>query len=250
MADEKLNSKTEGVLLKKKDLKKLWYHYLITNSIYIILTPVLAIMSVHISTCTLEDFFKLWNQLTLDPVTVALCSSLVVTLSTFYYISRPRNVYLINYACYKPDPSLMCSKELALQKSKKLGCFSEETLQFQKKVLERSGLGQKVYLPESLMQEPPDISMNGARKEAEMVMFGAIDELLVKTGMKAKDIGILIVNCGVFNPTPSLSAAVVNNFKFRNNILSYNLGGMGCSAGLISIDLAKHLLQVSLLLVF
>jgi 3-ketoacyl-CoA synthase len=26
--------------------------------------------------------------------------------------------------------------------------------------------------------------------------------------------------------------------------LSYNLGGMGCSAGLISIDLAKDLLQV------
>ncbi|KAF9588144.1 hypothetical protein IFM89_007620 [Coptis chinensis] len=26
-------------------------------------------------------------------------------------------------------------------------------------------------------------------------------------------------------------------------VLSYNLGGMGCSAGLISIDLAKHLLQ-------
>ncbi|KAM7462889.1 hypothetical protein LguiA_031010 [Lonicera macranthoides] len=244
MADEKLNSKTKGVPLKKIDMKKLRYHYLI-NSIYIILMPLLTIMSVHISTCTLEDFFKLWNQLTPDPVTVALCSSLVVILSTFYYISRPRNVYLINYACYKPDPSLMCSKEHFLQLSKKLGIFSDESIQFQKKILERSGLGQKVYFPESIVRDPPDKSMNGARKEAEMVMFGAINELLAKTGMKAKDIGILIVNCGVFNPTPSLSSAVVNNFKLRNNILSYNLGGMGCSAGVISIDLAKQLLQVN-----
>jgi 3-ketoacyl-CoA synthase len=36
----------------------------------------------------------------------------------------------------------------------------------------------------------------------------------------------------------------VNHYKLRGNILSYNLGGMGCSAGLISIDLAKDLLQV------
>ena len=76
-------------------------------------------------------------------------------------------------------------------------------------------------------------------------MFGAIDDLLQKTGVKPKDIGILIVNCSLFNPTPSLSAMVVNHYKLRGNIISYNLGGMGCSAGLISIDLAKHLLQVS-----
>jgi len=48
----------------------------------------------------------------------------------------------------------------------------------------------------------------------------------------------------LFNPTPSLSAMVVNHYKLRGNIISYNLGGMGCSAGLISIDLAKDLLQV------
>ncbi|PNX75996.1 3-ketoacyl-CoA synthase 11-like protein, partial [Trifolium pratense] len=86
--------------------------------------------------------------------------------------------------------------------------------------------------------------MDEARKEAEEVMFGAIDEALEKTGVKAKDIGILVVNCSLFNPTPSLSAMIVNHYKLRGNVLSYNLGGMGCSAGVISIDLAKQLLQV------
>lgn len=29
----------------------------------------------------------------------------------------------------------------------------------------------------------------------------------------------------------------------RSDILSYNLGGMGCSAGIVAIDLAKRLLN-------
>ena len=57
-------------------------------------------------------------------------------------------------------------------------------------------------------------------------------------------VDVLIVNCSLFNPTPSLSAMIVNHFKMRSNVVTYNLGGMGCSAGLISISLARELLQV------
>ena len=44
--------------------------------------------------------------------------------------------------------------------------------------------------------------------------------------------------------TPSLSAMIVNHFKMPSNIVSYNLNGMGCSAGVIAISLARELLQV------
>ena len=37
---------------------------------------------------------------------------------------------------------------------------------------------------------------------------------------------------------------IVNKFKMRSNVLTYNLGGMGCSAGVVSIGLAQQLLQV------
>ncbi|KAL1289850.1 hypothetical protein AAHE18_20G088100 [Arachis hypogaea] len=37
---------------------------------------------------------------------------------------------------------------------------------------------------------------------------------------------------------------IVNKYKLRGNIRSFNLGGMGCSAGVIAIDLAKDMLQV------
>ena len=57
-------------------------------------------------------------------------------------------------------------------------------------------------------------------------------------------VDILIVNCSLFNPTPSLSAMIVNHFKMASNVVTYNLNGMGCSAGVISISLARELLQV------
>lgn len=128
----------------------------------------------------------------------------------------------------------------------KYGSFSEESLEFQKKILERSGLGDKTYFPEAVKRVPPDYSFGEATKEAELVMFGAVDDLLAKTSVKTKDIGILVVNCSSFTGVPSLSAAVVNRYKLRSDIVSYTLSGMGCSAGVISVDLAKRLLQVGL----
>ena len=60
----------------------------------------------------------------------------------------------------------------------------------------------------------------------------------------ALQVDILIVNCSLFNPTPSLCAMIINHFKFNSNIVSYNLSGMGCSAGVIAVSLARELLQV------
>ncbi|KAK4855563.1 hypothetical protein QYF36_008537 [Acer negundo] len=152
---------------------------------------------------------------------------------------------MADFACYKPEPALMCSKELYMKLVKQGGKFTEESIAFKKKILERSGIGDMTYGPEGLMQIPPIRSMVDARKETESVIVGAIDELLAKTGVKPRDIEILVVNSSLFNPTPSLSAMVVNRYKLRGNSLSYNLGGMGCSAGIISIDLAKQLLQAA-----
>jgi 3-ketoacyl-CoA synthase len=57
-------------------------------------------------------------------------------------------------------------------------------------------------------------------------------------------VDIVIVNCSLFNPTPSLSAMIVHHFKMKPRVITYNLSGMGCSAGIISLSLAKELLQV------
>lgn len=229
---------------------KLGYHYLITNAMYLFLIPLLVSVSAHLSALTLKDLHDLWSQVQYNLVITVICNAFLVFLATLYFMTRPRTVYLVDHALYKPDKARMCPRETFMERSGLTGTFTEENLAFQKKILERSGLGQSTYLPEAVMRVPPNPCMAEARKEAEMVMFGAVDELLAKTGMKAKDIGILVVNCSLFNPTPSLSAMIVNHYKLRGNIMSYNLGGMGCSAGLISIDLAKQLLQVRVFFFF
>ena len=47
-----------------------------------------------------------------------------------------------------------------------------------------------------------------------------------------------------FNPTPSISAMLMNMYKIKQTCKNYNLAGMGCSSGLVSIDLARDLLNV------
>ncbi|KAI4380052.1 hypothetical protein MLD38_006281 [Melastoma candidum] len=232
----------------KKSVKlkyvKLGYHYLITHGMYLFLSPLVVLIAAQVSTLSVKDLWEIWVHLQYNLILVVLCSALLVFLSTVYFLTRPRPVYLVNFSCYKPEESQKCTKRGFLEQSRIACTFTEESLDFQRKIVERSGLGESTYLPKAILNNPPNPSMYMARKEAENVMFGALDELFTKTKVKPKDIGILIVNCSLFNPTPSLSAMVINHYKLRGNIISYNLGGMGCSAGLISIDLAKDLLQV------
>uniref|UniRef100_A0A2N9FBE2 3-ketoacyl-CoA synthase n=1 Tax=Fagus sylvatica TaxID=28930 RepID=A0A2N9FBE2_FAGSY len=244
MGYDKKRNQDKPNSIKLKYLK-FGYHYLISNAMYLFLVP-FTIALTHLSMDDFVHFFNhFFNHLIMhNLVVVILCIVVITILATLYFMSRPRKVYLLNFACYKPGPAQMCSKETFMKQTKLTGCFSDESLGFQKKILERSGYGQKTYVPLSLLDVPMSVSFDEARKEAGVVMFGVIDDLLAKTGVKPKDIGILIVNCSLFNPTPSLSAMVVNRYKLRGNILSYNLGGMGCSAGLVSVDLAKRLLQV------
>jgi 3-ketoacyl-CoA synthase len=56
-----------------------------------------------------------------------------------------------------------------------------------------------------------------------------VRDVLAKTGVHPRQIGCVIVNCSLFNPTPSLSAMIMNHFKMSSNVINYNLGGMGCS---------------------
>ena len=67
---------------------------------------------------------------------------------------------------------------------------------------------------------------------------------MLRAGLTPQQVDILVVNCSLFNPTPSLSAMIINHFRMRSDILSYNLAGMGCSAGVIAVGLADRILQV------
>ncbi|KAL2469364.1 3-ketoacyl-CoA synthase 4 [Forsythia ovata] len=223
---------------------KLGYHYLMTHFLQLCLVSLMAILFVQASQMNYEDIHNLYLHLQYNLVLVIVFCTVLVFGFTIYIMTRPRSVYLVDYACYRPQDHLQVKFNQFMEHSRLTGDFDESSLEFQRKILERAGLGEETYVPEAMHYVPPQPSMEAAREEAKQVMFGALDILFKSTGIKPKDIGILVVNCSLFNPTPSLSAMIVNNYKLRGNIRSFNLGGMGCSAGVIAIDLAKDMLQV------
>ncbi|MCH82478.1 3-ketoacyl-CoA synthase 10-like [Trifolium medium] len=135
------------------------------------------------------------------------------------------------------------SKAEFIELAKRSGNFNETAIKFQEQVLKKSGIGDETYLPKGVFRPGYTSSLKDGREELSLVMFGAIKDLLAATKVKPKDIKILIVNCGILNTTPSISSMVINHFKLRSDIHSFNLGGMGCAAGITAIDLAKDLLD-------
>ncbi|GLJ33342.1 hypothetical protein SUGI_0670780 [Cryptomeria japonica] len=220
---------------------KLGYHYFISNALYFLSIPLLLVMKEALRK---NNLWKLWEQPSPDLVSLLYVCGLIGFIACVYYMCKPRPVYLVDFACSKPSDEFKATKGRFLSHSRETGFFDDKSLEFQRNILERSGIGDETYFPEAISASPPRLTMKEARVEAEMVMFGALDELFDKCKVKPRDVGILVVNCSLFNPTPSLSAMIINHYKMRSNILSFNLGGMGCSAGIIALDLAKDMLQI------
>jgi len=198
----------------------------------------------------------------------AVVLAFIIWLLTVLWMRRSLEVYLIDFKTYRRHGAggserdtagafvayerFMAEMRAAVHPDG-TKCFDEKSLDFQEKILKTSGISEKSIFPPSVFKEVPgqdginaethSLTMKGAREETELMVFRAIEDLLEATGTRAKDIGILIVNCSLFCPTPSLSSMIVNRFGMSSNILSYNLGGMGCSASPISVDLAKRLLR-------
>ncbi|KAK1420533.1 hypothetical protein QVD17_22208 [Tagetes erecta] len=195
-----------------------------------------------------KDLPKFLTHPTLKSNTGVMYLVLLVCLFLLLCFAMSRKssckVYLIDFVCYKPPASQKSSKEFIVKQATQHGYFKQELLDFMKNFLERCGVGDSAYLAEPYLEQTYKPLMKDARREVEMAIFGSLDMLLKKTGVKTDSIGILIVNCCVYNTAPCLSSMIVNRYKFREDIITYNLTGMGCSAGLRATGLAKQLLQV------
>jgi len=190
------------------------------------------------------------NVLEIVVIGVLLLSSLIL-----YSVRKPRPVYLVDVQTFVPPEHLHVTMDRYMASTLATKRVDEESAAFQRRLLGKSGIGEKSAFPSSILEHCDEIPKAGgdvnavcnmmyAREEAELVVFGALDQLFKVNDLDPASVDILIVNCSLFNPTPSLSAMIVNKYKMNTSVLTYNLAGMGCSAGLISIDLAKDLLQV------
>ncbi|XP_068659462.1 3-ketoacyl-CoA synthase 5-like [Aristolochia californica] len=224
---------------------KLGCHYMMNHFVTLLLVPMTGLTLFEMAKLGPDGLIELWRFLNLDVAHVLLLSLLVAFMVALYFARRPRPVYLIEYACYKAPASFRFPTSKFISQTQQIENFDPANVEFQSKIIERSGLGDETSLPPALHHVPHSPTIKASREEAQLIIFNIVDDVLQKTGVQPKNIDILIVNCSLFSPTPSLTSMIINKYKMRSNIQSYNLSGMGCSAGLISIYLAKDLLQVN-----
>jgi predicted naringenin-chalcone synthase len=193
----------------------------------------------------------------------------IIAACVYYLLKSKPSVYMMDFAMFEAPKSWQINRaeihQILSRHGQKVGAeegtgdFTAASISFMTKLLNNSGTGEATSWPPGttrLLQhgqvdpttgeviEKADTSLVAARRIAHTVLVGALRTLLARNpGIKAKDIDFLVVNCSLFCPTPSLASNISRHFGMKPTLRSYNLGGMGCSASLISIDLAKQLLQ-------
>ncbi|GBF90650.1 hypothetical protein Rsub_03222 [Raphidocelis subcapitata] len=155
--------------------------------------------------------------------------------------------YMLDFAVFKPPEEWRVDFERSWSNGPYWRDFIQERSEFLEKVNAKSGLHPNgTFLPPAVnpaMSKDYTIDMKTAMTEAELVMGGSVAEVLEKSGIKAEEVDILITNCSIFCPTPSLASMLINKFKFRQDIEAYHLGGMGCSIGVVAVGLVRDMLK-------
>ena len=179
--------------------------------------------------------------------TLSLSCTWCLFISTFFYYftSRPKSIFLLDFSCFKPNPKQKCSYATSESFVRRTNCFTQESGEFMRKIYLKSGIGDETYAPQFVFESNPKANLKYALDEAQQGMFSSINSLLAKTKIDPSRIDCLIVTCGSFSPMPSLTSLIVNLFKLKPDVKAYNLSGMGCSSGVISINLAANMLKQS-----
>ncbi|XP_021295596.1 3-ketoacyl-CoA synthase 19-like [Herrania umbratica] len=172
-----------------------------------------------------------------------LCS-LISYICNMVFQKRNQCCYMLGYECYKASDDRKLDTEACVRvvmRNKNLGL---EQYRFLLKTIVSSGLGEETYGPRNVLdgrEESP--TEKDAHTEMDEIMFDTLDNLFAKTGVSPSEIDILVVDVSLFSPSPSLTSRIVNRYKMRDDIKSFNLSGMGCSASMVAIDLVQRLFK-------
>lgn len=231
----------EGACLKQLSA---FFHLSPTHILQVLFLSVLALAghSLFLPYMSTEQLFRLLSCHKILVLSFVFCFA----VSLFFYLStRPRPVLLLNYSCYRPSSERRCSYEICEYFLRRNGRFSEKSEEFMKGIYNKSGLGDETYGPNFIFGSEKHASHDSAVEELTEGMYATVESVLKKTGVPVSLVDTVIVSCGMFAPSPSLSSFLVNRFGFDPAVKTYNLGGMGCGSGAISIDLASRLMSSS-----
>ncbi|EAZ27141.1 hypothetical protein OsJ_11073 [Oryza sativa Japonica Group] len=157
---------------------------------------------------------------------------------------RGMRCYLLDYVCYKPADDLTLTTELAcaiVQRNERLGI---PEFRFLVRLISRTGLGDRTYAPRNLLDGREELAaQRDSVDEMDACFDGAVPELLARTGLRARDVDVLVVNVNGFFPEPCLASRVVRRYGMREDVAAYNLSGMGCSATLVAVDVGRNAMR-------
>jgi 3-ketoacyl-CoA synthase len=185
------------------------------------------------------DLFPLLTLLLLLPASTYLAW-------TAYERRRRSRCYLLDYVCHKPSDDRKVSTETAgavIERNKRLG-LSE--YRFLLRVIVGSGIGEETYCPRNVVEGREDAPAHwDALDEMDAFFDETISQLFARSAglFGPRDVDVLVVNVCMLSPAPSLASRIVARHGMRDDVAAYNLTGMGCSAGLVSLDLARNALR-------
>nr|GLL20810.1 3-ketoacyl-CoA synthase 19-like [Ipomoea trifida] len=181
----------------------------------------------------------------------AILYSLLFLYTLIYFLRsylrrRDQCCYMLNYECYKPTDAgrrLSTDKSaLVVYRNRNLGI---DEFRFLLQTMVNSGVGEQTYIPINVLEGREDCpTLEDSYTEVDDIMFQTLDNLFAKSKVSPSEIDVLVVNVSLLASAPSLTSRVVNRYKMREDVKTFNLSGMGCSASVVAIDIVHHLFKV------
>jgi 3-ketoacyl-CoA synthase len=111
---------------------KLGYQYLVNHILTFLLIPLIVAIAIELARVGPEEILSLVRFLYhLDLIYVMSTIFLVIIAGTVYFMSRPRSIYLVDYACFRPLPNFRVPFSTFLEHARLVPQFDEKTVRFQ-----------------------------------------------------------------------------------------------------------------------
>ncbi|KAJ6407934.1 hypothetical protein OIU84_011275 [Salix udensis] len=121
-----------------------------------------------------------------DPIGALFIVGLLLGLIIYIYLDlSPRSTYLVDFACYRPPNELKISKDEFIELAKKSGKFNGAAIEFQRRALKNSGIGDETYMPRVVFQPGHKITLKD----------GLSTEVVSYTWYSGNDMDMLLPNC-------------------------------------------------------